>query len=397
MTAISPRGLRAFVGKRLGLSGYLRRPGDGRQRPQIPATSLLWSLLMGSVLREVSFQAVEALVRSPARRALGVARRFSDDALAYFTERLSPSAARQALGLALRRAKRNKALAGSCWIGLAVDGTTAGRSQQSRCALCHPIVDARREVVGHHHRLSLISVVGTGLSLPFDVEPYGPGDSEYAASQRLLNRAVQQLGRRFADYVVADGEYATAPFLHTAGDLGLRVVARLKGNLPELFNAAQERFERQPPTETVEVGTERVELWDADDFDPWQTLRWSTVRVLRYRQHQGSGKIVEAYWLTDFPRALVNSRQLYGMAKSRWEVENQGFNDAKNRYGLTHIPHHQANSLLLHWLLTLLAMTMERLYRLRYLHRGRHRPYTAIELVRRLRLSLAPPTAADSS
>jgi len=36
----------------------------------------------------------------------------------------------------------------------------------------------------------MISVVGTGLSLPFDGEPYGPGDSEYAAGQRLLRRVV---------------------------------------------------------------------------------------------------------------------------------------------------------------------------------------------------------------
>jgi hypothetical protein len=25
------------------------------------------------------------------------------------------------------------------------------------------------------------------------------------------------------------------------------------------------------------------------------------------------------------------------MAKSRWEIENQGFNDAKSRHGLEHI------------------------------------------------------------
>ena len=73
---------------------------------------------------------------------------------------------------------------------------------------------------------------GTGLPLPVDVEPYGPGDSEYGAGQRLLERAVAAVGPRFADYVVVDGEFATAPFLHCAGDLGLRVVARLKGNLP---------------------------------------------------------------------------------------------------------------------------------------------------------------------
>ena len=88
--------------------------------------------------------------------------------------------------------------------------------------------------------------------MPFDVEPYGPGDSEYVAGQRVLQRAVAQVGRRFADYVVADGEFATAPFLHGAGNLGLRVVARLKDNLPTLLAAAEARFTTQPPTLTYE-------------------------------------------------------------------------------------------------------------------------------------------------
>jgi len=88
----------------------------------------------------------------------------------------------------------------------------------------------------------MVSVVGTELSLPFDVEPYGPGDSEYRVGQRLLRRAVEHLGARFADYVVADGAYATAPFLHAAGESGLKVVARLKGNLPELYQAAHQNY-----------------------------------------------------------------------------------------------------------------------------------------------------------
>jgi len=75
--------------------------------------------------------------------------------------------------------------------------------------------------------------------LPVDVEPFGPGDSEYNAGRRVLRRAVHHLGRRFADYVVADGDFATAPFLHDADDLGLYVVARLKSNLPDLYAAAQ--------------------------------------------------------------------------------------------------------------------------------------------------------------
>jgi hypothetical protein len=86
----SPRRLWFYVTRRLGLRSYFEAPGDGRKYPQIPGKTLLWALL-------------------------------------------------------------------------------------------------------------LLSVVGTGLSLPVDVEPYGPQDSEYNAGQRLLRRAVGLLGRRFAD------------------------------------------------------------------------------------------------------------------------------------------------------------------------------------------------------
>ena len=87
------------------------------------------------------------------------------------------------------------------------------------------------------------------------------------------------------------------------------------------------------------------------------------------------------------------------MAKSRWEIENQGFNDAKNRYGFEHICHHERKSLLAVWLLTCLALTIERLYRVRYLHRGTHPVRTAIDLLLLLQLSLATsaPTVPDSS
>jgi hypothetical protein len=38
-----------------------------------------------------------------------------------------------------------------------------------------------------------------------------------------------------------------------------------------------------------------VEISNADDFDPGQTLRWESVRVIRYRQHKPDGTLCEAY------------------------------------------------------------------------------------------------------
>ncbi len=399
MSGPTPRRLWKYVTQRLGLAPYFEVPGDGRVHPQIPAQALLWGLLIGQVLRECAFHGVEALVRSTARRTLGVSTAFGDDALAYFTERLNPAPTRAALARTVRQAKRNKAFAASPFIGLVLDGTTVGHCDAKRtcCPLCRPVWNAVQEIVGYLHHVVMISVAETELPLPFDLELYGPGDSEYEAGQRLLQRAVGNVGARFADYVVVDGEFATAPFLHTAGDLGLHVVARLKENLPELLAAVQDRIAGQLPHGTFEEGNDRIEVWDADDFDPWEALRWQTVRVLRYRQYKPTGEVVEACWLTDFPKHAVDSRALYRMAKRRWTIENQGFNDAKNRYGLEHICHHEANSLLITWLLTAFALTIERLYRLRYLHRGTHPVRAAIDLLRTLRVSLGHPLTADTS
>jgi hypothetical protein len=402
--------VKAYAAKSLRLAAYLRAPGDGRQAPVVPAADLLWALLAGGLLRDGAFHAVEALVQSPARRALGVRRPFRDDTLGYFTERLDLAKTRAALVTAARQAKRNRAFDDVLYIGVVLDGTTAGRCATGRCPFCHPISGPRPadapslpspapaigQVVGQHHKLSLVSVVGGDLVLPLDVEPYPTGDCEQAASVRLLERTVRALGRRFAQYVVADGLYASAPFLHAAGALGLRAVVRLKENVPTLFAAAQARFRGQPPTRTFADDGDRVDLWDADDFDPWEGLQWPTVRVLRYVQHHRDGTVVEAYWLTDFSPRRLSSRTLYRIAKGRWTIENQGFNDAKTRYGLAHVPHHQGNSLLAHWLLVALTLVIERLFRLRYLHRGTTPRLSAIALLRRLRLGLAR-AAPDTS
>jgi hypothetical protein len=113
----------------------------------------------------------------------------------------------------------------------------------------------------------------------------------------------------------------------------VHVVALLKSNLPELSRAVEKRFGSRPPTRVLHEPSQRIEIWDADDFDPWETLQWSAVRVIRYRQHKPDGSLVPADWLTDFSARQLSSLSLYPMAKSRWEIENQGFNDAKNRTG----------------------------------------------------------------
>jgi hypothetical protein len=60
---------------------------------------------------------------------LGLEQSFSNDALNYFVERLDPATSRSALIEVVRHAKRGKAFQDCRFIGLALDGTEAGRSQ----------------------------------------------------------------------------------------------------------------------------------------------------------------------------------------------------------------------------------------------------------------------------
>ena len=135
---VSPKAVKHYACKTLKLAGYFRRPGDGRKQPDIPASILVWAQVLGYLLREVSFLAMEQLSKSGVARSAGVARKFGDDALGYFTERLAPEQTRLALSRLLERAKRNKVFDHCRFLGLALDGTGAGRSGKARCELCHP-------------------------------------------------------------------------------------------------------------------------------------------------------------------------------------------------------------------------------------------------------------------
>ena len=285
------RRLHAFARQRAGVGPYLRAPGAGHVAPVVPASALLWALLVADVVRDGAFRAVEALVRSRARRVLGIRSGFGDDTVAYFTGRLDVRAMRTAPVTAVRQAKRRGGVDEVPAIGLTLDGTTVGRCPTVRCRWCHPIAV--------------------------------PATTETGAAR-----------------AVGDGLYAIVLFLHAAGDRGLHALVRLKANVPTLWAAAQARVGGQPPTLTVEARGDRIELWDADDFDPWTDLRWSSARVLRYR-------------------------------------------------------HHHPDSLLVHGLLVALTLTLERLFRLRFLHRGARPPLAAMALLRRFRLALgaaAPDT-----
>lgn len=74
---------------------------------------------------------------------------FGDDTLGYFTELLAADRLRVAAAGVVRQAKRNKAFEEGRCIGLAIDGTGAGRSREERCDEYRPKRNKEKEIIGY--------------------------------------------------------------------------------------------------------------------------------------------------------------------------------------------------------------------------------------------------------
>jgi cyanophycinase-like exopeptidase len=116
-----------YASTTLRLDEFFLRPGDGRKRPQIPARELVRAQVGGHLLRVSSFHGIERLITAGTARGLGSNRIFREDTLAYCNARLEPGGSRKALIGAAKQAKRNKVFRGNVRVGLAIDGTGAGR------------------------------------------------------------------------------------------------------------------------------------------------------------------------------------------------------------------------------------------------------------------------------
>ena len=161
----------------------LGRPGRYQIRPRLssvpvagcnlgsPLPVRAGGLLLGAIPRLNSAHRLEWLARSAGRKETGLGAGFGDHALAYFTERLDPEVIRHRTAATLKLAKRNKVFEETAFIGLAIDGTGAGRSTKGVCPLCHPVQDSQGKLTSQIHHFVMISVAGAGITLRFDVEP----------------------------------------------------------------------------------------------------------------------------------------------------------------------------------------------------------------------------------
>jgi len=278
----------------------------------------------------------------------------SADTIGYTFSRFDCDSLRSGLRFINRKLGRNKAL----YLGK-VRGMTAvsldGHELFASYSRCCPACSSRRiktrdgEKIQYYHSAVMCQVVGNEPDPILDIEPVGPGEGELEAAMRLLKRLLKNYSRYF-QILTMDGLYASSSLVKLLLSHGKHVVIVLKDERRDLFEDAQSLFEVMEP-ERFSRCEKSYRVWDLEEFQTWPQTG-VTVRVVRSLEEAKVRKQVAGmwkektetqdwWWVTTLPEEKVSTREIVEIGHWRWEIENKGFNELVNCWGMDHCFKHE--------------------------------------------------------
>jgi hypothetical protein len=330
-----------YIKKYFNLLSIAKSFTDSRKRPLIPTSSIFWFVFMIFVMRLKSLNSLDEFrIEKKNKKHLEnlIKGRFpSADTVSYVLKQFDITKLRQAIHciytLLQRRHVIAKARIGG-YLVLAIDGHELFSSRRRHCRMCSTRVISTRkgDVTEYYHREAIAYLVGGTICIPLDTEHIAPGEDEVAAASRLFKRIMNTYPKAF-EVVTVDGLYLRAPFVHLVTHHGKEIVCVLKDEKRDLYVDSQSIFKLQKPHLKREE-TNRYERWDEEDFTSWTQLGFP-IRVVRSKEFIcKANKITESDWIwaTTLSKNEANTEIICQIGHHRWDIENQGFNEAVNFY-----------------------------------------------------------------
>ena len=278
----------------------------------------------------------------------------SADTIGYVFSRFDCTLLRETLRSINRKVGLNKALYLGKVNGMIVVSID-GHEVFSSFSRCCPECSTRRvktrdgEKILYYHSIVMCQVVGTPFNPILDLELVRSGEGELVAAMRLLERLVKDYPRYF-QIVTMDGLYLSAPVVKLLLRNGKHVVIVLKDKTRDVFEDAQSLFYTMESERLSSCG-KSYQFWDLEHFHTWPQTG-VTVRVVRSLEEETvrkriAGKWEEKtethdwWWVTTLPKEQVRTRAVTEIGHWRWEIENKGFNELVNHWGMDHcFKHH---------------------------------------------------------
>jgi hypothetical protein len=355
--------------KVLGLEGALALIKDGRKQWKIPIGRAARTIFTMFICRLGSLNSLEGLKGSKFWKSWIESSLPSPDQLGRIMAVTNPETVRAANRQIYDRLKRNKAI--RPWFhgrfAMILDGHENHASYRRHCEGCleRKIKTANGEKIQYYHRNVTAILITPDFVLLLDAEPQLPGEDEVATAMRLFERVLKYYPRAF-DVVLGDARFTDPRFFQCVTSHGKDVLTVLKDERRDLIQDAVGLFENMEPTWVSEEDGKVVRCWDQEGFSSWPQCGKSVRVVLtieKSKVRRQLDKQVEELtsrwlWVTSLPADRIGSKAVVKLGHDRWAIENQGFNEAVNRWHSDHLYKHHPVAILVFWLMCMIAFNV---------------------------------------
>ena len=250
-----------------------------------------------------------------------------------------------------KRCFENYRIEGKYW-GVIFDGTGLYSFDAKHCEHCLRREYTNKEtgetkIVYMHHVLEAKLVVGEmvfSIGTEFienENEEVTKQDCELKAFYRLAEK-IKQTYPRLPICILGDSLYACEPVFNRCDEYNWKYIFRFKeGRIKSIateFNTIKE----------IEEGKEEGFCWVNGIV-----YNKRSVNMIEATIDTEDGKSKQYQFITNFEVTKRNMQRLVDAGRSRWKIENQGFNNQKNiRYHIEHANSEDYNAMKNHYLLT---------------------------------------------
>ena len=305
------------------------------------------------------------------------------DTLNYYLERLSPKCLADVRKKMVKSLIRKKSfyrakLFGKYW-RVIIDGTGLFYFREKHCDNCLVTTLTREEdgkevrVKRYYHKvLEAKLVLAPGIIISLDTEfienekeDVSKNDCEINAAKRLLER----LGKDYPRLPVClqgDTLYAIEPIMKICRERRWKYILTQKETRQKILAESYEWIARGGGSEIVKgIGKEggTGEYINHVEETAGKKEEANMYRYWYETEKSGKKEFYEFQWITNVELTEKNLEEMIGAGRGRWKIENEGFNNQKNRmYAIEHLNSRNSNAMKNHYLLTQIADMIMQIY-----------------------------------